>query len=410
MRLPFRPLLGLLIGIAAFAPSLSAQLVRGGDVVVADYYANAVFRVDPVSGAVSMLHSGAPFAGVSDADVTRAGEVLICDFSAGAIHVLTPGSGVSTLAAGLSGPIRMAVDHDGSVIVTSLLSGELLRVRRNGVVSTIAFGFTRPMAVTVEPGGDYLVTEDTSGLLWRVDRLSGGRTLLAGGLSLAQGVANFSDGDYAVSSGHPDFVLRIPRAGGSPNLFVSSPPLGNPDDLHADGSGGFYVSESGSPLGNRITHLSADGVLSVVTASPQLLNPEGLGVAPSLSGPMQVSTGPGSQFSIFVDLPDDAGFAYRLVASRSAFPGQLMPAGDPRGTALNADALFSRTRQGDLPPFTRNWVGQLDGNGRAVALLNLSRLAPGALAGTSLHLHAVALSAAAPSGIRNFSNVMTLRF
>ncbi len=388
----------------------SAQLVRGQDIVVGDFYANGVFRVDPVTGAATLLRSGPPFQGVADADVTRNGEVLVCDWSAGAIFKLDPGGALTTLASGLPGPIRMAMDHDGSVVVTALTSGQLLRVSPTGSVSTIASGFSRPFAVCVEPGGDYLVTEDLSGLLWRVDRLTGGKILISNGLSLTQGVANFANGDYAISSGNPDFIKRIPRAGGPATLLVGSPPLGNPDDIHGDGAGGFYVSESGTPFGNRITHVDALGNLVVVSASPLFQNPEGLGVAPSLRGPTQVFTGAGANFTLLLELPAAAGLRYRIVASRSAFPGQAMPPGDWRGTPLNPDLIFLQTRAGDVPPFTQNWSGVLDASGRAVATLNLTPLAPGALAGTSLHLHAVTLDPSAPSGFGDFSNLLTLRF
>lgn len=400
----------ILLALLALATPASAQIVRGGDVVVGDYYANGVFRVDPVTGAATLLRSGAPFQGVSDADVTRTGEVLVCDWSAGSIFKLDAAGALTTLAAGLPGPIRMAMDHDGSVVVTALTSGQLLRVSSAGAVSTIAAGFARPFAVAVEPNGDYLVTEDFGGLLWSVDRITGAKTLISSGLNLTQGVAAFANGDYAVSSGHPDFIKRIPRGGGNAVLLVASPPLGNPDDLHADGSGGFFVSESGLPLGNRITHVDALGNLSVVSASPLLQNPEGLGLAPVLRGPSQVHTGPGAVFTLQLELQADAGLPYRIVASRSAYPGQAMSAGDWRGTPLNPDSVFQRTRLGDEPPFTQNWSGLLDANGRASATLNLSGLTPGAFAGTHLHLQAVTRDAASPSGFRSFSNVLTLRF
>jgi len=403
-------LLSLFTALLLCTSSATSQIVRGNDIVVGDYYANGVFRVDPVTGAAVLLRAGSPFQGVSDADVTRNAEVLICDWSAGTIFKLDQGNALSTLASGLPGPIRMAMDHDGSVVVTALTSGQLLRVSAGGAVSTIASGFARPFAVCVEPEGDYLVTEDLSGLLWRVDRLTGGKTLIAGGLNLAQGVANFANGDYAVSSGNPDFIKRIPRGGGPATLLVGSPPLGNPDDIHADGSGGFFVSESGNPFGHRITHVDALGNLIVVSSSPLFQNPEGLGVAPSLRGPTQVFTGGGANFTLLIEMPAEAGKRYRIVASRGAFPGQPMPPGDWRGTPLNSDVIFQRSRAGDAPPFTQNWSGVLDANGRASATLNLTPLAPGALTGTSLHLHAVTLNPASPSGFGSFSNVLTLRF
>ena len=73
--------------------------------------------------------------------------------------------------------------------------------------------------------------------------------------------------------------------------------------------------------------------------------------------------------------------------------------------------ILKNCRPGDLDCRRKqNWSGVLDPNGRASATLNLTPLAPGALTGTSLHLHAVTLNPASPSGFGSFSNVLTLRF
>ncbi|TAH38738.1 MAG: hypothetical protein EYC70_05065 [Planctomycetota bacterium] len=398
------------------AAPVPAQLVRGGDLVVADFYANGAFRVTR-AGVVTPLYAGAPLLGPADVAVDGDLDVFIADFTGGAIYRIESTSLLVPVAGGISGPIRMAVDHNGDLIVTTLTSGQLLRVTQAGVATPIASGFFRPFGVTVEPGGDYLVTTDLNpsfqidGRLWRVDRATGNKMEIAGNLDLAEAVALFHDGDYAVASGNPDYVDRIDRVTGFRTRLVSSPPLGNPCDLVGDFAGGFYVSESGLPAGNRIVHVDAAGALTVVSASPLLLNPEGLARAPQLSGPTAPFTGPGADFDLLLDFPGEGGRPYKIVAALSVFPGIALPAPDPRGSPLNPDVLFLRTRMGDFSPFTSGWTGgALGPQGRARAALNLSSLAPGALAGMAVHLHAFTLDAAAPSGLRSFSNVLSLHF
>ena len=59
-------------------------------------------------------------------------------------------------------------------------------------------------------------TEELAGRLVRVSRDGSSATPLATGLGLAHGVAVLPDGDYAVISGNPDFVRRVPRADFAP--------------------------------------------------------------------------------------------------------------------------------------------------------------------------------------------------
>ena len=407
-----RPLSNLCFPLvsACFCPTLlPAQMVQGGDVVMADFYANGVFRITP-AGQVTSLFAGPPLSGPADVAVDLEHAIFIADFNGDALWRLEDNGTLRLLAGGLGGPIRLTVDHDGALIVACLTAGALRRVTQAGSVSLIAGGFTRPFAVAVEPDGNYLVTEDTNGRLYRVERTTGTRTLLASGLNLVEGVALLADGDYAVASGNPDYIDRLDRTTGQRTRLVGSPPLGNPCDIEADFAGGLLVAESGLPAGNRLVHVDSSGALTVITSNGLLLNPEGIDRVPHLSGPTVAFTGPGAAFELTLDFPGEGGRAYKILAAQSVFPGQALGSG-PRGSMLNRDPLFLRTRTGDFPPYTGDWTGRALGpNGRARASLDLSSLPPGALAGTYLHIQCLTLDPSAPHGVRSFSNTLSLRF
>ncbi len=408
MRSRFAVLAGLLV-VTGGAAAAHAQIVNGGDLVTVDYSNLGVYRVQP-SGTVTLLHQGGVINGPSGVTVTPDRDILIANYNNNTIYRLSNAGVLTPLAVVPGGPIRIVMDVNGDCIVAVLTTGLLRRVTPAGVVTTIASGFNRPFGIAVEPDGNFLVTEDTSGRLSRVDRTTGAATVLATGLGLAQGVALFHDGDYAVMSGNPDLVWRIPRAGGAPVVLVGSQPLGNPDGMVGDFAGGLWISESGAPNGSRVVHVTSTGALTVLAAGSPFQNLEAIAIVPRLRGPVLPSTGPGSSYVLDLDCPGEAGAWYGIGASLSTFPGVALPAPDPRGAAVNLDSLFLLTFANDFPPFTTGWSGFLGGSGQASATLDLSAVAPGLLAGLSLHVQGLTLDSLAPSGIGSFTNVHTLRF
>jgi sugar lactone lactonase YvrE len=384
----------------------TGQSLQGGDFVTASLSNKTVFSVSR-SGVVTTLISGSPLVQPTGLAVTATPEVIVTDYAGTLYRIPSPGTIVQVVA-GISGPIRVAVDQDGDLMVTSLTGPALLSVTPGGVISTIFSGlpFRRPFGVAVDGSGDYLVADDSVDALFRVT--PGGRiTTVHQGLPfrLPQGVAVRPDGDFAVSDGIVDAIFRVARGGGAVVTLIQSPPLGNPDGITEDFEGRIAVSESGNPLGDRLVEVDVTGSLSTISAGAPFSNLEDLSRIPRLTGPNLGRAGQKHRF--LLRFPGEGGLFYVMFACFSLYPGFGLPSPDVRATPCNPDPLFFLTLGANNPIFTR-WAGVLSATGLGTPELNAPNvtLPPG----LKLFIQAVTIDPTAPSGIRSLSNVHVIGF
>lgn len=382
--MPSRRLLSpLLVACALLTLPLSAQALRGGDLVTPDYSTNAVYRVDS-AGAISTLYAGPLLTGPSGVTATRSGDVVVADFGSNSLVRIDAATGTATrFATNVGGPLRLCEDFDGSFVLTSNSGRSLLRVQPNGQTSTVASGppFNRPYDVSLDWNGDYLVADDYAPGVFRVTP-AGVITPIRIGLPLRlpQGIALFPNGDYAVIDGITDMVYRIDRATGTVNSFCPNAVLGgNPEGIVPGFDGSFVVSQS-QASGSRIVVVDPLGNAVQVAAGAPMQNIEDVAKVPYLRGPAALATGPGASFTFDLDLPLAAGQVYALALSGSVSPGWQFP-GDVRSLTINPDAFFYATLGRNMPPFVTGWLGSLNASGRATARLDFSLLPPGALSG-----------------------------
>lgn len=392
---------------------LTAQVVRGGDLVTTNYSSpSAVFRVDH-TGAVTTLLSGAPLNGPAGITVADNRDVIVANFNGSSLVRIDALTGAATtFATGLGGPLRVCPMQDGDFAATSNTSRSILRITPAGAVSTIAGGapMTRPFGVCSDLNGDLLVADDLAPAVWRVTP-QGSVSLIHRGapLRLPQGVALFPNGDYAVFDGITDSIHRIDRASGLVTTWVPTAALGvNPEGMVTDGSGGFFVCHSGSPGGSGIRYLDAAGAVSNATGPGSWTNLEDVARVPQVIGPRFVGTGPTALFTYDLDSPGSAGDYYSLILSTSVHPGWPFPGGDPRALFLNVDPFFLATIGQNSPPFLANWSNFLDGNGRGTATLDLRAFPAGFLTGLDLFQQGILLTPQLAA--RGATNVNRLTF
>lgn len=398
----------LLFVASGLAGSARGQVVQGGDFVTVGFgCSNAVYRVTP-AGMVTTLLASPPLIGPSGVAVTPSREILVADFDGGTLYRISASGGVAPVASGLAGPIRVAIDRNGDALVTALNTDSLLRVTPAGSVTPIHSGlpFVHPMGVASDANGDILVVDDYVDTLFRVTPAGVVSTIHQGSpFQLPQGVALFANGDYAVFDGLVDAVFRVPRTGGPIATLVSSPPLGNPCGISADFEGGFVVSESGIPAGDRVVRVGSTGALSVVAQGAPFCNLETVARVPRLAGP---SIGmPGQAHAFDLEFPGEGGLPYAMFACLSLFPGISLPLPDPRGTPCNPDPLLFFTLGLNSSVFV-GWGGVLSPAGRAFPSLNVPPIA--LPAGFAIFLQVLTLDPAAPNGLRSLSNVHPLLF
>ncbi|MBK8977378.1 MAG: hypothetical protein IPM29_15815 [Planctomycetes bacterium] len=405
----------LCLPAVALAAALPAQLVRGGDLVVADYGLPGVFRVEP-NGTITQLPDGGLLGGPSGIAVTRLGEIAVTDFPANSLVLIPPLGAPRVVASGLRSPIRVAEDVDGTFLVASLGNNAVLRVTRGGQVTTVAPmpSGSRPFGVTPDPrgNGEFLVVDDRADTLFRVDPL-GNVTPLHAGLpfQLPQGAAFFANGDYAVFDGVTDSIFRVDRSSNAVTTWVTNGALAaNPEGIVPSGDGGFFVSSSGNPGGNRVLAIDPAGNVSTVGSGAPLVNVEDIGIVPSLRAPAFAATGPGNPTTFVLDLRAEANRTYALGIAATVFPGLQLSPTDPRGLTVNPDALFVTTLGLVAPPVFTGFFGVLDPTGQSSATLDLSILPPGALAGIVLHAQALTFDLAAPTGIGDLTDALPITF
>jgi streptogramin lyase len=386
------------MAVAMPLTSLTAQAVRGGDLIVTNYSAPAaVFRIDS-SGTATPLYSGAPLSGPSGITVAANRDVIIADYGTNSLLRIDAQSGaLTTIAGNLGGPLRVAEDFDGSFLITS--GNSLRRVTPTGTVTTVASApMVRPFGVAVDLTGDYLVADDFARVIWRITPTGVVAPIFSGPpLQLPQGVAVFSDGDYAVIDGLTDSVFRIDRGTGAISTWVPNATLAaNPEGIVPDWLNGFFVAHSQAAGSGILAVDATGGVTSVASGSP-FTNLECVARVPTLRGPSTVATGPGGIATFDIDAPAEAGRLYSLILSASVYPGWNVP-GDPRTMPINIDAFFSATIGQNGPPVFVGWSTILSASGQATATLDLQFLPPGFFSGLRLYAQGITVTSQATLG------------
>jgi sugar lactone lactonase YvrE len=164
-------------------PATSAKLAfpvgvsfdAAGNLYIADYDANKIWRVDGTTKTIST------FAGNGTGDFS--------------------GDGGQAAAASLSGPVHAVVDSNGVVYIADHRNGRIRRVGKDGVISTVAGGGTDSVFSTehlaIDPrNNDLYVANDFSSRIMRIDAATGTITTFAGA-----GTAYYIDAGYQGDGG-----------------------------------------------------------------------------------------------------------------------------------------------------------------------------------------------------------------
>lgn len=412
----------VLVALLATVTFAQTAPVRGGHLVFTDSNPPSVSVYDLATQTVSVVTPAMNGLTVpSGCFVTDQRDIVFGDFIGVGIHRVDILGTQTTLAPGLlNNPIRITQDYNGDFIFTgnawAYAPSSLMRVDGAGNVTTVAVLAGNPFDVIRDPSGisnsgDFIVTAPLLGEVMRIDG-AGMISVLATGLPGPLGIDRFANGDFAVAMQFTDEILRIPRNGGTPTVFVASGTgLGNVKDVISDHNGGFYITEAGGALGSRIMHVDAAGTITQVLGNSAFGLLQAACLSPTLIAPTNVNTGPtAGLFGVQVDIPADANLPYMAFMSGSAYPGIQFPGADPRGSVLNPDPLFLGTFGVGAPGITTGWIGSLDGSGSAVILIDLTPYPVGLFSGGRVHLQVATLDMLAPTGISNLSSPSTLAF
>ena len=202
------------------------------------------------------------------------GSIYFSDFGNGAVDRLDPSGRLSVVAGGLGTPEGIAVRPDGTLIVVDQRPGQLLRLDPGTGATTVLVTIANPLGLLGidsirrdRRDGSLVVPDSPNGRLLRIGR-SGTVRVIARGLGRPVDALPLPDGTLMVVDEHLNGAFHIDMAGRARRLggFLSVP-----DDIVADGHGGYYITCLGD---STLRHLTASGRTTLVATG--LPNPQGL--------------------------------------------------------------------------------------------------------------------------------------
>lgn len=305
----------------------SVKFHPDGYIVSTQVYSGQVLKIDPATGAQTLLANIGP--GLDN--VTFVGKRIFVSHITGSIHeIVAPGDARPLIAKGFQWPLGIAVASDGTLFVadggfTYTLqpggtpnevgnlftpgfpgwtrdavasgAGEWIVTNANGEVSrwnpaaqaseVIASGYDRLMGVKVGPGGAVVFAETGTGKLWSSE--GGQASELASGLSGPMGVAIDDGGAVYVAECEAGRVTRI--AGGRTDTVIDG--LQRPEGLAVSG-GRLYAVDTVAKC--VIECDLASGATSVIATNLPVGAPSGIigrhaGGVGDMCGPMWSFTG-----------------------------------------------------------------------------------------------------------------------
>lgn len=219
-------------------PSAIAVLPDGG-LVVANTGAHTIVRIDPATGAVTILAGAAGERGYEDGPAASArfdapvgvaaasdGTVYVADTYNDRIRVIAADGSVTTLAGGngeFDTPCGVAVAADGACLVADTAHARVVLLGPDGSTTELGASgtFGEPTGIAVASGGSVLVADAHNSSVWSID--SGAATRIAGDGHIGRpdgdarasrfnkptGVAATPDGHAVVADGGNGVVRAI---------------------------------------------------------------------------------------------------------------------------------------------------------------------------------------------------------
>jgi sugar lactone lactonase YvrE len=293
------------------------SVLHPGDIIAVDLdfsdgttCCGGVVRVDPATGAQTLLSSGGSLVRPIGAAVEADGKLLIADIQAfsgaalggqGGVIRVDPATGAQTAAASGGAfihPMDVAVEADGSLLVADIQAvggaGAIIRVApATGAQSVVCSG-GRPTALAVEADGKILFTAEAdfdggAGVI-RVDPSSGATTQLSsrGSFRGPVGVAVEADGRILVAddqafSDPGGGVIRVDPVSGAQTTVSSGGNFVRPHGIAVEAGGTILVADPAAfdGTGGVIRVDPVSGAQTVLSSGGVFKSPFGIAVVPT---------------------------------------------------------------------------------------------------------------------------------
>lgn len=298
----------------ALVPSASAVVLEPGDLIVADFNGawddpagpatgGHILRVNPTTGAQTMISSGGDLDAPYDLGIDAAGNIIVLDKdrtvwpSSGQIIKVNPADGSQAVIseAGLFvNPMGLAIDASGQIIVADqqyATTGGIIKVDPiTGAQTVIASGgsISVPSDVTIDGAGNlYVTSAPTKDVLAvvKVHPVTGAQTVMSSnpapcwysGILFHEETGNvFVDELY-----HLNGVIRVDLSTGVQTTLTSGINFQDPYNLDSDAAGDLVVADSMWYGAGRIIKVDpVTGAQTLISSGGLLVDPAGIAVYP----------------------------------------------------------------------------------------------------------------------------------
>jgi hypothetical protein len=287
-----RRVVSLIVATAAvFSTMTAVAAAKPGDLLVADYDAAAIVRIDPNTGAQSLIAQTPVLDNAADLALLPNGDLLVSTENnpTRGIYRVTPAGAVSQLvgaSSGLEDPYGIGLAPDRRLIFVDYSfgigpSGGLFALpsAAGAPLQTLSTSeLTRnSLGLDVGPDGDAYLSNNNTDQLLRFDIETGAFVpVSSGGLLTSPFEVNLDPrGSALVSNTDNDLVIRVDLATGAQQQLVDFPPS-EPTGIDTAPDGTIYVADFAGP----IIKLLPNGTFSTVATGGNLQGPGNLIVEP----------------------------------------------------------------------------------------------------------------------------------
>jgi Ca2+-binding RTX toxin-like protein len=276
---------GILASLAGLAIAAAPAAAKPGDLIVGDSDAGAVLRIDPNSGAQSLVADDSAFGSPDGIAFDARGNTFVVDYGADAVFRIGRNGGVSTVASGapFTNPSYIDYSPDRNLYVADQDADTLFNLDPGGG-EPAPFSADVAVPFSVEVAHDASLFASGTDGVFRVDRVSGDATDIAPGLFVPGGLTLAPDGILYMADGF-ESVFRIdPKARSFSALVDESAEIANAYDVAVHPNGFLYLVSTQGGVGTIQRLDPATGALTEIASESDpgaLLDfPEGIEVQP----------------------------------------------------------------------------------------------------------------------------------
>ena len=312
-----------------------ASLYEGGDIIVGDLTTGSIIKVDPLSGAQTVISTGGSLVAPGGIAFDQNGDIILADLHAlggacpvgcgGVIRIDRTTGAQTVISSGgnFHNPFGIVVESNGNLVVSEEGGpnpGKILRVDPvTGVqqILSTASVFRDPQSLALDDQGYILVSEGSAGgggfngSVVVVDPLTGSDSILSGGGLLVSpwGIAiDQFDGIFLTEPGGKK-IVRVDRSSGSQSLVSSSGIFIEPTGIDVDQNGDLLVADRTQIV--KVDPVSGSQI--VISSGGNLIRLSSLAIAPFDS-------------SFLLDFPLEGGVSAYNVSVTAIMDHQSAPA------------------------------------------------------------------------------------